>query len=136
MEKKNFLNPQEMFDALKEMRRQTKENLIALMKENDLNYVHTDVDVCSDCDCDGCCCHVYDYNVDCEYVASVQGVSLTDDKLKFDWSDEAGLGGTTDESECSEIDVISIYDTVYSILVREDDFDYKTWLKENEYLYE
>lgn len=136
MEKKIFLNPQELFNGLSEMRRQAKENLIALMKENNLDYVHTDVDVCSDCDCDGCYCHVYDYNVDCEYVASVQGVSLTDDKLKFDWSDDAGVGGTTDEIECSDIDVISIYDTVYSILVREDGFDYKTWLKDNEWLYE
>ena len=136
MEKKNFLNPQELFNALKEMRRQAKENLIALMKENDLTYVHTDVDVCSDCDCDGCYCHVYDYNVDCEYVASVQGVSLADDKLKFDWSDEAGVGGTTEEIECSDIDVIAVYNTVYSILVREDGFDYKTWLKDNEWLYE
>ena len=136
MEKKNFLNPQELFSALKEMRRQAKENLITLMKENNLDYVHTDVDVCGDANCDTCCCHVYDYNVDCEYVASVQGVSLADDKLKFDWSDEAGVGGTTEEIECSEIDVISIYDTVYSILVREDGFDYKTWLKDNEWLYE
>ena len=136
MEKKNFLNPQELFNALKEMRRQAKENLITLMKENNLDYVHTDVDVCGDANCDTCYCHVYDYNVDCEYVASVQGVSLTDDKLKFDWSDEAGVGGTTEEIECSEIDVISIYSTVYSILVREDGFDYKTWLKENEWLYE
>ena len=136
MEKKNFLNPQELFNALKEMRRQAKENLIALMKENNLTYVHTDVDVCGDANCDTCCGHGYDYNVDCEYVASVQGVSLTDDKLKFDWSDEAGVGGTTEEIECSEIDVISIYDTVYSILVCEDGFDYKTWLKENEWLYE
>ena len=136
MEKKSFLNPQELFNNLSEMRRQAKENLIALMKENNLDYVHTDVDVCGDANCDTCYCHVYDYNVDCEYVAPVQGVSLTDDKLKFDWSDEAGLGGTIDESECSEIDVISIYDTVYSILVREDGFDYKTWLKDNEWLYE
>ena len=136
MEKKNFLKPQELFNGLSEMRRQAKENLITLMKENDLDYVHTDVDVCGYANCDTCCCHVYDYNGDCEYVASVQSVNLIDDKLKFDWSDEAGLGGTTDESECSEIDVISIYDTVYSILVREDSFDYKTWLKENEYLYE
>ena len=136
MEKKNFLNPQELFNALKEMRRQAKENLITLMKENNLDYVHTDVDVCSDANCDTCYCHVYDYNVDCEYVAPVQGVSLIDDKLKFDWSDEAGVGGTTEEIECSEIDVISIYNTVYSILVREDDFDYKTWLEENKCMYE
>ena len=135
MEKKNFLNPQELFNNLSEMRRQAKENLIALMKENNLDYVHTDVDVCGDANCDGCYCHVYDYNVDCEYVAPVQGVSLTDDnKLMFDWFNEDS--GTTDEIECSEIDVISIYSTVYSILVRKDGFDYKTWLKENEGLYE
>ena len=136
MEKKNFLNPQELLNALKEMTRQAKENLIALMKENNLDYVHTDVDVCSDCDCDGCYCHVYDDLSDYEWVAIVQGVSLTDDKLKFDWSDEAGLGGTTEEIECSEIDVISIYNTVYSILVREDGFNYKIWLKDNAWLYE
>ena len=106
------------------------------MKENNLDYVHTDVDVSSDCDFDGCCHHVYDYNVDCEYVTSVQGVSLTDDKLKFDWLDEAIVRGTTEEIECSDIDVIAVYNTVYSILVREDGFDYKTWLKENEWLYE
>ena len=136
MEKKIFLNPQELFNALKEMRCQAKENLIALMKEHNLTYVHTDVDVCGDANCDTCCCHVYDYNVDCEYVASVQGVILVEDKLKFDWSDEAGVGGTTEEIECSEIDVIAVYNTVYSILVREDGFDYKTWLKDNEWLYE
>ena len=135
MEKKNFLNPQELFNALKEMRRQAKENLIALMKDNNLDYVHTDVDVCSECDCDTCYCHVYDYNVDCEYVASVQGVRITaEDKLEFDWADEDS--GIAEESECSNIDVISVYDTVYSILVREDDFDYKTWLEENKCMYE
>ena len=135
MEKKNFLNPQELFDNLSEMRRQAKESLIALMKENNLDYVHTDVDVCGDADCDGCCCHVYDDKAECEFVAYVQGVRLTDDnKLEFDWSDEDS--GAKDESECSDIDVISIYNTVYSILVREDDFDYKTWLEENEWLYE
>ena len=137
MEKKNFLNPQELFNGLIEMRRQAKENLIALMKANDLTYVHTDVDVCSDANCDACYCHVYDNKVDVEWVPTVQGVRLTsDDKLEFDWSDEDS--GTAEESECSDIDVIAIYDTVYSILVREDgdDFDYKTWLKENADLYE
>ena len=135
MEKKNFLKPQELFDNLSEMRSQAKESLIALMKENNLDYVHTDVDVCGDADCDACCCHVYDDKAECEFVAYVQGVRLTDDnKLEFDWSDEDS--GTKDESECSDSDVISIYNTVYSILVREDDFDYKTWLKENEHLYE
>ena len=135
MEKKNFLNPQELFDNLSEMRRQAKESLIALMKENNLDYIHTDVDVCGDADCDGCCCHVYDDKAECEFVAYVQGVRLTDDnKLEFDWSDEDS--GAKDESECSDIDVISIYNTVYSLLVREDDFDYKTWLEENAWLYE
>ena len=135
MEKKNFLNPQELFDNLSEMRRKAKESLIALMKENNLDYVHTDVDVCGDADCDACCCHVYDDKAECEFVAYVQGVRLTDDnKLEFDWSDEDS--GTKDESECSDSDVISIYNTVYSLLVREDDFDYKTWLEENEWLYE
>ena len=135
MEKKNFLNPQELFDNLSEMRCQAKESLIALMKENNLDYVHTDVDVCGDADCDACCCHVYDDKAECEFVAYVQGVRLTDDnKLEFDWSDEDS--GAKDESECSDSDVIAIYNTVYSILVREDDFDYKTWLEENEWLYE
>ena len=135
MEKKNFLKPQELFNDLSEMRRQAKESLIALMKENNLDYIHTDVDVCGDADCDGCCCHVYDDKAECEFVAYVQGVRLTDDnKLEFDWSDEDS--GAKDESECSDIDVISIYNTVYSLLVREDDFDYKTWLEENEWLYE
>ena len=135
MEKKNFLKPQELFDNLSEIRRQAKESLIALMKENNLDYVHTDVDVCGDADCDACCCHVYDDKAECEFVAYVQGVRLTDDnKLEFDWSDEDS--GTKDESECSDSDVIAIYNTVYSILVREDDFDYKTWLEENEWLYE
>ena len=135
MEKKNFLKPQELFDNLSEMRRQAKESLIALMKENNLDYVHTDVDVCGDADCDACCCHVYDDKAECEFVAYVQGVRLTDDnKLEFDWSDEDS--GAKDESECSDSDVISIYNTVYSLLVREDDFDYKTWLEENEWLYE
>ena len=135
MEKKNFLNPQELFDNLSEMRRQVKESLIALMKENNLDYVHTDVDVCGDADCDACCCHVYDDKAECEFVAYVQGVRLTDDnKLEFDWSDEDS--GAKEESECSDSDVISIYNTVYSLLVREDDFDYKTWLEENEWLYE
>ena len=135
MEKKNFLKPQELFDNLSEMRSQAKESLIALMKENNLDYVHTDVDVCGDADCDACCCHVYDDKAECEFVAYVQGVRLTDDnKLEFDWSDEDS--GTKDESECSDSDVIAIYNTVYSILVREDDFDYKTWLEENEWLYE
>ena len=135
MEKKNFLKPQELFDNLSEMRSQAKESLIALMKENNLDYVHTDVDVCGDADCDACCCHVYDDKAECEFVAYVQGVRLTDDnKLEFDWSDEDS--GTKDESECSDSDVISIYNTVYSLLVREDDFDYKTWLEENEWLYE
>ena len=105
------------------------------MKENNLDYVHTDVDVCSDCDCDGCYCHVYDDKIDCEWLAAVQGVCLTaNDKLEFDWSDE--YDGTTDECECEASDVINVYNTVYSILVREDGFDYKTWLKENEWLYE
>ena len=135
MEKKNFLKPQELFGNLSEMRRQAKESLIALMKENNLDYVHTDVDVCGDADCDACCCHVYDDKAECEFVAYVQGVRLTDDnKLEFDWSDEDS--GTKDESECSDSDVIAIYNTVYSLLVREDDFDYKTWLEENEWLYE
>ena len=135
MEKKNFLKPQELFDNLSEMRRQAKESLIALMKENNLDYVHTDVDVCGDADCDACCCHVYDDKAECEFVAYVQGVCLTDDnKLEFDWSDEDS--GAKEESECSDSDVIAIYNTVYSILVREDDFDYKTWLEENEWLYE
>ena len=135
MEKKNFLNPQELFNGLSEMRRQAKENLIALMKENNLDYVHTDVDVCGDADCDACCCHVYDDKAECEFVAYVQGVRLTDDnKLEFDWSDEDS--GAKEESECSDSDVIAIYNTVYSLLVREDDFDYKTWLEENEWLYE
>ena len=135
MEKKNFLNPQELFDNLSEMRRQAKENLIALMKENNLDYIHTDVDVCGDADCDACCCHVYDDKARCEFVAYVQGVRLTDDnKLEFDWSDEDS--GAKDESECSDSDVIAVYNTVYSLLVREDDFDYKTWLEENEWLYD
>ena len=135
MEKKNFLKPQELFDNLSEMRSQAKESLIALMKENNLDYVHTDVDVCGDADCDACCCHVYDDKAECEFVAYVQGVRLTDDnKLEFDWSDEDS--GAKDESECSDSDVISIYNTVYSLLVREDDFDYKTWLEENDWLYE
>ena len=135
MEKKNFLKPQELFDNLSEMRRQAKESLIALMKENNLDYVHTDVDVCGDADCDACCCHVYDDKAECEFVAYVQGVRLTDDnKLEFDWSDEDS--GAKEESECSDSDVIAIYNTVYSLLVREDDFDYKTWLEENEWLYE
>ena len=135
MEKKNFLKPQELFDNLSEMRSQAKESLIALMKENNLDYVHTDVDVCGDADCDACCCHVYDDKAECEFVAYVQGVRLTDDnKLEFDWSDEDS--GAKDESECSDSDVIAIYNTVYSMLVREDDFDYKTWLEENEWLYE
>lgn len=135
MKQKNFLNPQELFDNLSEMRRQAKESLIALMKENNLDYIHTDVDVCGDADCDACCCHVYDDKAECEFVAYVQGVRLTDDnKLEFDWSDEDS--GAKDESECSDSDVIAIYNTVYSILVREDDFDYKTWLEENEWLYE
>ena len=135
MEKKNFLKPQELFDNLSEMRSQAKESLIALMKENNLDYIHTDVDVCGDADCDACCCHVYDDKAECEFVAYVQGVRLTDDnKLEFDWSDEDS--GAKDESECSDSDVIAIYNTVYSLLVREDDFDYKTWLEENEWLYE
>ena len=135
MEKKNFLKPQELFDNLSEMRSQAKESLIALMKENNLDYVHTDVDVCGDADCDACCCHVYDDKAECEFVAYVQGVRLTDDnKLEFDWSDEDS--GAKDESECSDSDVIAIYNTVYSLLDREDDFDYKTWLEENEWLYE
>ena len=135
MEKKNFLKPQELFDNLSEMRSQAKESLIALMKENNLDYVHTDVDVCGDADCDACCCHVYDDKAECEFVAYVQGVRLTDDnKLEFDWSDEDS--GAKEESECSDSDVIAIYNTVYSLLVREDGFDYKTWLKDNEWLYE
>ena len=135
MEKKNFLKPQELFGNLSEMCRQAKESLIALMKENNLDYVHTDVDVCGDADCDACCCHVYDDKAECEFVAYVQGVRLTDDnKLEFDWSDEDS--GAKEESECSDSDVIAIYNTVYSLLVREDDFDYKTWLEENEWLYE
>ena len=135
MEKKNFLKPQELFDNLSEMRSQAKESLIALMKENDLDYIHTDVDVCGDADCDACCCHVYDDKAECEFVAYVQGVRLTDDnKLEFDWSDEDS--GAKEESECSDSDVIAIYNTVYSLLVREDDFDYKTWVEENEWLYE
>ena len=135
MEKKNFLKPQELFGNLSEMRRQAKESLIALMKENNLDYIHTDVDVCGDADCDACCCHVYDDKAECEFVAYVQGVRLTDDnKLEFDWSDEDS--GAKEESECSDSDVIAIYNTVYSLLVREDDFDYKTWLEENEWLYE
>ena len=135
MEKKNFLKPQELFDNLSEMRSQAKESLIALMKENNLDYVHTDVDVCGDADCDACCCHVYDDKAECEFVAYVQGVRLTDDnKLEFDWSDEDS--GAKDESECSDSDVIASYNTVYSLLVREDDFDYKTWMEENEWLYE
>lgn len=135
MKKNNFLKPQELNNSMSEMRRQAKENLVALMKENNLNYVHTDVDVCSDADCDGCFCHVYDDLADYDWVAIVKGVRLTeDDKLKFDWSDEDS--GTKDESECWDIDVIAVYNTVYSILVREDDFDYKTWLEENAWLYE
>ena len=81
------------------------------MKENNLDYIHTDVDVCGDADCDACCCHVYDDKAECEFVAYVQGVRLTDDgKLEVDWSDEDS--GTKDESECSDSDVIAIYNTV------------------------
>ena len=135
MEKKNFLNPQELFNKLSEMRCQAKENLIELMKENNLTYVHTDVDLCVDANFDPCCCHVYDDRVDCEYMAYVQGVRLTDDeKLKCECFDEDS--GIVNEVDCSDSDVIAVYNTVYSILVREDDFDYKTWLEENEWLYE
>ena len=136
MEKKNFLNPQELFNSMSELRRKAKDNLVALMKANNLTYVHTDADVCFDADCDTCYCHVYDDKIDCEWVGLVQGVRLTSgDKLEFDWSDEDC--GTTDECECECIDVMNIYSTVYSILVRKDgdDFNYKTWLKENADLY-
>ena len=138
MEKKNFLNPQELFDNLSEMRSQAKESLIALMKENNLDYVHTDVDVCGDADCDACCCHVYDDKAECEFVAYVQGVRLTDDnKLEFDWSDEDNDKGTIEERKCECVDVMNIYSTVYSLLVRDagDDFNYKAWIEENANLY-
>ena len=136
MEKKNFLNPQELFNNLREMRRQAKENLIALMKENNLDYVHTDIDVLSEVNCNHCYCHVYNSKIGCMLMVSVQGVRLTaDDKLKFDWSAE--VCGTAEESDCSHLDMMGIYSTVYSILVREDgdDFDYKRWLEENADLY-
>ena len=136
MEKKNFLNPQDLFNNLREMCRQSKENLIALMKENNLDYVHTDIDVLSEANCNHCYCHVYNSQIGCMLMVSVQGVRLTaDDKLEFDLSDEDC--GTADESDCSYLDMMGIYNTVYSILVREDgdDFDYKTWLKENADLY-
>ena len=137
MEKTNFLIPQELYNAMSEMCRQVKENLIGLIKENNLTYVHTDVDVCSDANCDTCYCRVYDREIGCERIVLVQGVRLTaDDKVEFDWSDEDNDNGTIEERKCEYVDVMNIYSTVYSLLVREDDFDYKTWLKENEWLYE
>lgn len=137
MENKKFLNPQELFNTMREIRRQANDNLIALMKANNLTYVHTDVDVCSDADCDICCCHIFDNKTGGEYIATVQGVRLTaNDKLEFDWSFEDC--GTTDKCECKPIDVMNVYSTVYSLLVRKDGdgFNYKTWLEENADRYE
>ena len=108
------------------------------MKENNLTYVHTDVEVCSDAYCETCYCHVYDREIECEWIVLVQGVRLiADDKLEFDWSDEDNDNGTIEERKCEYIDVMNIYSTVYSLLVRDDndEFDYKTWLKENANLY-
>ena len=108
------------------------------MSENNLTYVHTDVDVCSDANCETCYCRVYDREIGCERIVLVQGVRLTaDDKLEFDWSDEDNDNGTIEERKCEYIDVMNIYSTVYSLLVRDDgdEFDYKTWLKENADLY-
>ena len=138
MEKKNFLIPQELFNSLRDMRQQVKENLIGLMKANNLTYVHTDVDVCSDANCETCYCRVYDREIGCEFVSSVQGVRLTaDDKLEFDWSDEDNDKGTIEERKCECVDVMNIYSTVYSLLVRDagDDFNYKAWIEENANLY-
>lgn len=135
MENKKFLNPQELFNAMREVCRQANDNLIALMKANNLTYVHTDVDVCSDADCDTCCCHVYDDKIDCEWVGLVQGVRLTaNDKLEFDWLDVDN--GTIEECECEPIDVMNVYSTVYSLLVRKDgdDFNYNKWVEENIYI--
>lgn len=84
MEKKNFLNPQELFNTMREIRRQANDNIIALMKANNLTYVHTDVDVCADADCDICCCHIFDNKTGGEYISTVQGVRLTaTDKLEI-----------------------------------------------------
>ena len=132
MENKKFLNPQELFNEMSEMRHKAKDNLIALMKEKNLDYVHTCGDVCYYAGCDTCYCHIYDNDIDCKLMVFVQGVRLTaNDKLEFDWSDE--YDGTSDEHECEAIDVINVYNTVYSILVRKDgdDFDYNWWLEEN-----
>lgn len=133
MENKKFLEPQELFDAMSDLRCKAKENIISLMKENNLTHVHTGVDVCSDADCDICCCRVYDNKTGCEWIVPVQSVHLTaDDKLEFYWLDE-GDDGTIEERKCGCIDMIDIYKTVYSILVRKygDDFDYNKWVEEN-----
>ena len=123
---------------MSEMRRQVKENLIGFIKENNLTYVHTDVDVCSDANCETCYCHVYDREIGCERIVLVQGVRLTaDDKLEFDWSDEDNDNGTIEERKCECVDMMNIYSTVYSLLVRDDndEFDYKAWIEENANLY-
>ena len=139
MEKKNFLNPNELFNTMSNLRHQAKENLISLMKENNLTYVHTGVEVCYFADCDTCYCHVYDDKIGCEFMVLVQGVHLTaDDKLEFDFDWSSEDNGIIEESECEPIDVMDIYGTVFSLLVRKDgdDFDYKTWLEENADRYE
>ena len=41
MENKKFLNPQELFDEMSELRRKAKESIISIMKENNLTYVYT-----------------------------------------------------------------------------------------------
>ena len=69
---------------------------------------------------------------------SVQCVRLTAyDKLEFDWSDEDNDNGIIEERKCEYIDVMNIYSTVYSLLVRDDndEFDYKAWIEENANLY-
>ena len=136
MENKKFLNPQELVNKMSEIRNQAKESIISIMKANNLTYVHTCVDVCSDANCETCCCHVYDDKTGCEWMVPVYHVHLTDDdKLEFYWFDEDDEGddGTIEESECGCIDMINIYKTVYSILVRKDgdEFDYNKWVEKN-----
>lgn len=136
MENKKFLNPQELVDKMSEIRNQAKESIVSLMKANNLTYVHTCVGVCSDANCDTCCCHVYDNKTGCEWIVPVYHVHLTaDDKLGFYWFDEDDEGddGTIEERNVNVIDMINIYNTVYSLLVRKDgdNFDYNKWVKEN-----
>lgn len=109
--------PEYYNNSLSQLCKNCLQDLITLLSEKGIKELDVSRKVCESCEADRCYCNIYDEYVGSNVEAPVERVYLKERHLSVNYMLEDILHHA-DLQDLQERDILSIYDTCYSILLK------------------